>query len=79
MIPDSHHRRLGPLMWGAVGVTLLVLALAAVYDLDPRIAGYAAGILVLTCLAICGVAFWLDARMARTTDRMFDQIHRLRR
>jgi hypothetical protein len=61
-------------MWGVIGVTLMILAVVAVYGLDPRIAGYAVGALVLMCLAVCGAAFWLDARTTRTTDRLVDQL-----
>lgn len=76
MIPDSHHRRFRPLMWGAIGITFMILAVVAVYQLDPRIAGYAVGGLILVCLAVCGVAFWLDARTARSTNRAVDELHR---
>ncbi|HVR79796.1 MAG TPA: hypothetical protein VMS99_15570 [Acidimicrobiia bacterium] len=75
-----HHRRLGPVMWGAIGITFMILAVVAVYQLDSRIVGYAVGYavgaLVLTCLAVCGSAFWLDSRTARTTERLVDQLRR---
>jgi len=74
MKAGSHHRRFGPVMWGTIGVTFMLLALVAVLRLDPRIAGYAVGALILTCLAVCGAAFWLDARTARTTDRLVEQL-----
>jgi hypothetical protein len=61
-------------MWGTIGSTFILLALVAVLRLDPRIAGYVVGALVLTCLAVCGAAFWLDARTSRTTDRLVDQL-----
>jgi uncharacterized membrane protein YccC len=61
-------------MWGTIGITFILLALVAVLRLDPRIAGYVVGALVLTCLAVCGAAFWLDARTSRTTDRLVDQL-----
>ena len=76
MNPDSHHRRFSPVMWAAIGVAFMVLAAVAVYRLDPRIAGYTVGALVAVCLAVCGAAFWLDARTARATDRLIDQVRR---
>ncbi|HEX6302088.1 MAG TPA: hypothetical protein VF148_16665 [Acidimicrobiia bacterium] len=76
MTPDSHHRRFGPVMWAAIAITFMVLAVVAVYQLDSRIVGYAVGALVLVCLAGCGAAFWLDARTARTTNRAADQLRR---
>lgn len=76
MTPGSHHRRFAPVMWGAIGVTFMILAVVAVYGLDSRIAGYAVGALVLVCLAVCGAAFWLDARTARATTRFVDQLRR---
>lgn len=76
MTPDSHHRRFGPVMWGAIGVTIMTLTVVASYQLDPRFAGYAVGALVLVCLALCGAAFWLDARTARTTERIVEQLRR---
>ncbi|HEX6219995.1 MAG TPA: hypothetical protein VF115_02770 [Acidimicrobiia bacterium] len=76
MTPGSHHRQFGPVMWGAIGVTLTVLAVVAVFPLDPQFAGYAVGALVLVCLAVCGAAFWLDARTTRTTKRIADQLRR---
>lgn len=76
MTPSSHHRQSGPVMWGAIGIAVMILAVVAVYRLDPRIAGYAVGALVLVCLATCGAAFWLEARTARTTQRFVDQLHR---
>jgi hypothetical protein len=76
MTPDSHHRRLGPVMWGAIGITFMTLTVVSVYQLDPRIVGYAVGALVLVCLAVCGAAFWLDTRTARTTERLIDQLRR---
>lgn len=76
MTTDSHHRRFGPVMWGAIGITFMVVALVAAYGLDARVAGYAVGALVLVCLAVCGAAFWLDARTARTTERLVDQLRR---
>lgn len=54
----------------------MTLTVVAVYALDPRIVGYAVGALVLTCLAVCGAAFWLDTRTARTTERLVDQLRR---
>lgn len=74
MTPGSYHRRFGPVMRGAIGVAFMVLAVVAIYGLDPRIAGYVVGVLVLICLAVCGAAFWLDTRTARTTDRLVDQL-----
>ena len=76
MTSGSHHRPLGPVMWGAIGITFMILMVVAVYQLDSRIVGYAVGALVLTCLAVCGSAFWLDARTARTTERLVDQLRR---
>lgn len=76
MTPDSHHRRFGAVMWGAIGITFTLLAVVAVYNLDSRIAGYAVGALVLVCLVVCGAAFWLDSRSARTTKRLVDQLRR---
>jgi len=61
-------------MWGAIGVTFFLLALVAVLRLDPRIAGYAVGSLVLVCLVICVAAFWMDSRAARATSRLVDQL-----
>jgi uncharacterized membrane protein YccC len=74
MTPGSHHHRFGSVMWGTIGITFILLALVAVLGLDPRIAGYAVGALVLICLAVCGAAFWLDARTSRTTDQLVDQL-----
>ena len=76
MSPDSYHRRFGPVMWGAIGITFMFVAVVATYGLDARVAGYAVGALVLVCLAVCGAAFWLDARTARTTERLVDQLRR---
>jgi hypothetical protein len=76
MTPGSHHRRFGPVMWGAIGITFMILAVVGVYQLDSRIVGYAVGALVLVCLAVCGAAFWLDTRTARTTERLVDQLRR---
>ena len=76
MTTGSHHLRLGPVMWGAIGITFMTLTVVAVYQLDPRIVGYAVGALVLVCLAVCGAAFWLDARTARTTQRFVGQLLR---
>lgn len=70
MTPGSRHRRFGPVMWGAIGMTLSILALVAVFRLDPRIAGYAMGALVLVCLVVCGAAFWMDSRAERATARL---------
>lgn len=74
MTPGSHHRRFGPAMWGAIGVTFFVLALVAVLRLDPRIAGYTVGALVLVCLVMCVAAFWMDSRAARATARLAEQL-----
>jgi hypothetical protein len=43
MTPGSHHRRFATVMWGAIGITFMILAGVAVYSLDPRIADYAVG------------------------------------
>ncbi|HEY5652541.1 MAG TPA: hypothetical protein VIW46_13930 [Acidimicrobiia bacterium] len=51
MTADSHHRRLAPLKWGTIGVAFMILALAAFYGLDERIAGYVVAALVVSCLA----------------------------
>lgn len=74
MTPDSHRRWFGAVMWGAIGITFMILAVVAVYSLDSRIAGYAVGALVLFCLAVCGAAFWLDSRTAATTRQFIDQL-----
>ncbi len=74
MMPESHHLRFGPAMWAATGVSFFVLALVAVLRLDPRIAGYTVGALVLVCLLVCVAAFWMDSRAARATDRLADQL-----
>lgn len=74
MTPDSHHRRFGPVMWGAIGIAFIALGVVAVSGLDPRIAGYVVGTLVLVCLAVCGAAVWLDNRGARTTARLIEQL-----
>ena len=76
MTHSTHHRRFGPVMWGAIGVTFMVLAVVAVYGLEPQIAGYAVGALVLVCIVVCGAAFWLDARTARATTRLVEQLRR---
>lgn len=76
MSPDSHHRRFSAVMWATIGVAFMVLAVVAVYRLDPRIAAYSVGALVVVCLAMCGAAFGLDARPARATDRLIDQVRR---
>jgi hypothetical protein len=61
-------------MWGAIGITVFVLALVAVLRLDPRIARYAVGALVLVCLAVCVAAFWMDSRSEQASS---DFTHRL--
>lgn len=63
-------------MWGAIGITFMILAVVAVYNLDTRIAGYAVAALVLVCLAVCGVASWFDARTGKTTRQLIDQLRR---
>lgn len=73
MIAQSHHRLFGPVMWGTAGATFVVLAVVAVEGVDPRIAGYAAGVLVLVCLSLCAAAYWLDARAARATTRLLER------
>jgi hypothetical protein len=65
-------------MWGAIGVAAFVLTMVAVLGLDPRIAGYTAGLLVLACLASCGAAVWLDAQAARATARLSSGLRRPR-
>jgi hypothetical protein len=70
----SHYRRFGPIMWGAIGVAIMIMAVVAVYRLDPQIAGYTVGVMVLVCLALCAATFWLDGRTARATDRLVDQL-----
>jgi predicted lysophospholipase L1 biosynthesis ABC-type transport system permease subunit len=67
MTPEEHHRRFRPVMWGAIGVSFFLLALVAVLRLDPRIAGYTLGALVLVCLVVCVAAFWMDSRAKRAT------------
>lgn len=76
MISGSHHRRTGPVMWGTIGIGFLVLASAAVLSLDPRIAGYVVGILVLVCLVVCGAAFWLDSRASRATAKLAGELRK---
>lgn len=76
MISGSHHRRTGPVMWGTIGIGFLVLASAAVLSLDPRIAGYAVGILALVCLVVCGAAFWLDSRASRATAKLAGELRK---
>lgn len=71
----SYHRRFSLIMWGTIGVAFMAMTIVAVYGLDTEIAGYAFGILVLVCLAVCGAAFWLDARTARATNRLVDKLH----
>ena len=75
MTPERRHPRFGPVMWGAIGITFFVLGLVAVLRLDPRIARYAVGALVLVCLAVCAAAFWMDSRSERASS---DFAHRLR-
>jgi hypothetical protein len=75
MTAESHHRRFAPVMWGAIGVTFFLLAVVAALRLDPRIAGYAVGALVLTCLLVCVAAFWMDARAEQATARLAERIH----
>lgn len=76
MTVDPGHRRLGSVMWGAIGVTFMILAVVAVYRLDSRIAGFVVGALILTCLTVCGAAVWLDIRSAGTTTRLVNQLRR---
>lgn len=74
MTRGSRHSRLGAVMWGAIGITFMALAVVAIYGLDTRVAGYAVGALVLVCLAVCATAFWLDTRTARTTTRFLNRL-----
>lgn len=74
MISGSHQRRFGAVMWGAIGIAFMILAVVAFYRLDSRIAGYAVGALVLVCLALCGAAFWLDSRTAANTRQFIDRL-----
>ena len=57
-------------MSGGIAITLMILAVVAVFRPDSRIAGYAVGALVLVCLAVCGGALWVDARTTRATDHL---------
>jgi hypothetical protein len=61
-------------MWGAIGIAFFVSALVAVLRLDPRIAGYAVGALVLACLVVCVAAFCMDSRAHRATALLADRI-----
>ncbi|MEX1134526.1 MAG: hypothetical protein WED83_06765 [Acidimicrobiia bacterium] len=74
MTPGSHHHRFGSVMWGTIGITFFLLALVALLRLDPRIAGYAVGTLVLVCLVVCIAAFWMDSRASRETARLIDRL-----
>jgi hypothetical protein len=65
-------------MWGAIGVAAFVLTMVAVLRLDPRVAGYTAGLLVVACIFSCGAAVWLDSRAARATARLADGLRRPR-
>jgi hypothetical protein len=61
-------------MWGAIAVTVFVLVVVAVFRLDPHIAGYAAGALILVCLLTCVAAFSMGSRSERATTRLTDRI-----
>ena len=74
MNPASHHRGFRPVMWGAIGVTFLILATVTALRLDPRITGYAVGTLVVVCLVVCAAAFWMDSRAARATARLAERV-----
>jgi hypothetical protein len=63
-------------MWGAIAVTVFVLALVAVFRLDPRTAGYAAGALILVCLLTCVAAFSMGSCSGRATARLTDRIRK---
>lgn len=73
MTHDSHHRRNGPLMWGAIGVTLAVLTVVYALQLDSRIFGYVVGALLVVCLAVCMAAFWMDTRADRAHTDLVDR------
>jgi len=70
MIPEPGSRRPGAVMWGSIGVTLLVLAAVTGFRLDSRVTGYATATLVLVCLVVCGATFWLDSHAARERARL---------
>ena len=57
MSPGARHGWSSAVMWGAIAVTVFVLVVVAVFRLDPHIAGYAAGALILVCLLTCVAAF----------------------
>jgi hypothetical protein len=73
MTAGSHHRR--SVMWVAIGVSFFLLAVVAMFGLDPRIAGYAVGTLVLMCLLVCVAAFWMDSHAERATARLAERVH----
>jgi len=74
MSPGARHGWSGPVMWGAIAVTVFVLVAVAVFRLDPRAAGYAAGTLILGCLLTCVAAFSMGSRSERATTRLTDRI-----
>ena len=79
MSPGARHGWSGPAMWGAIAVTVFVVVVVAVFRLDPRAAGYAAGTLILVCLLTCLAAFSMGTRSGRATTRLADWIrHRPR-
>lgn len=74
MSKASHHYRFRPLMWTAIGLSFVAVAMATVLNLDPRIAGYVVGGLIVVCLAVCVFAYWLDARTGRVSRQMLDEL-----
>ena len=74
MIPEWRSRRPGPVMWGAIGVMFLVLAIVIGFRLDPRITGFAAAALVSVCLVVCGATLWLDSRAVKERARLTIQV-----
>lgn len=74
MSKASHHHRFRPLMWAAIGISFAAVTMATVLRLDPRIAGYVVGGLIVVCLAVCVLAYWLDARTGRTSRQMLDDL-----
>jgi hypothetical protein len=76
MSSGARHGWSGAVMWGAIAVTVFVLALVAVFRLDPRTAGYAAGALILVCLLTCVAAFSMGSCSGRATARLTDRIRK---
>ncbi len=66
-------------MWTAIGVSLALLALLLARGWGEGAWGVAAGVLLLSCIAVCVWAAVTDARAARLVDREVARLIRSRR